>query len=393
LSVYEFRMPSLGADMEAGTLMRWLVRPGDRVERGDVVAVVDTEKSDIEVEIFASGVVDELVVPEGEKVPVGTLLAKVRTEGLAVAGAPPAEAAPAVMPAPPPALPAPVPVAEGPVREARRPASPAARRRAAELGLDLAAVAGSGPEGAVTLADLEASAAPPLAAPTRPGPPPPAAGLRRVLAATMERSNREIPHYYLATTVDLGGALAWLAQANLCRPVSERLLPAALFVKAVALAARKVPEVNGHWLEGAFHPGDGVQLGIAISRRRGEVVVPAIRDADQKSPGELMAALRDLVARARAGSLRSSEVAGSTLTITSLGDLGAEAVWGVIYPPQVALVGIGRVVLRPWAVDGAVGLRSVVTLTLAADHRASDGFQGSRFLAAVDAFLQKPESL
>jgi pyruvate dehydrogenase E2 component (dihydrolipoamide acetyltransferase) len=209
----------------------------------------------------------------------------------------------------------------------------------------------------------------------------------------MERSNREIPHYYLATTVDLGGALAWLAQANLCRPVSERLLPAALFVKAVALAARKVPEVNGHWLEGAFHPGDGVQLGIAISRRRGEVVVPAIRDADQKSPGELMAALRDLVERARAGMLRSSELTDATVTVTNLGDLGVQAVFGVIYPPQVALVGIGRVVLRPWAVDGAVGLRSVVTLTLAADHRASDGFQGSRFLAAVDAFLQKPESL
>jgi pyruvate dehydrogenase E2 component (dihydrolipoamide acetyltransferase) len=209
----------------------------------------------------------------------------------------------------------------------------------------------------------------------------------------MERSNREIPHYYLSTDVDLARARTWLDQTNAKAPITERVLPAVLFLKAIALAARQVPEMNGWWIEGTFRPGDGIHLGIAISRREGEVMVPALHDVDAMSVAEVMAALRDLVRRARAGTLRSSELSGATLTVTNLGELGVGAVFGVIYPPQVALVGIGRMVDRPRAIDGMLAVRPTATLSLAADHRASDGYRGARFLAAIDALLQKPEEL
>jgi pyruvate dehydrogenase E2 component (dihydrolipoamide acetyltransferase) len=209
----------------------------------------------------------------------------------------------------------------------------------------------------------------------------------------MERSKREIPHYYLATEVDLGRALDWLAETNLARGVEERLLPAVLFLKAVAVAARQVPEMNGFWVNGAFEPGAGIHIGVAISRRAGDVVVPALFDVDRRSLPDLMSALRDLVRRARGGSLRSSEVSGATITVTNLGDLGVSSVFGIIYPPQVALVGFGRIEERPRAVDGMLAVRPAVAVSLAADHRASDGFRGARFLARVAALLAKPEEL
>jgi pyruvate dehydrogenase E2 component (dihydrolipoamide acetyltransferase) len=413
--IYEFRMPSLGADMEAGTLMQWLVVPGDRVERGATVAVVDTEKADIEVEIFASGVVEELLVPVGEKVPVGTPLALVRTDQAAEraepgTAIPEAETPKALTPAPEtpaPETPAPeAPAPEAPAPEAAVPAagapppSPAAPPRARDLGFELAALQGSGPGGAITVADVEeavARKAPEAAVATPPpgvpAPRPPERGMRRALAAAMERANREIPHYYLTGEIDLDRALAWLAEHNARRPVNERVLPAAALLKAVALAAREAPELNGYWIDGAFRPGPGIHLGVAISRKGGEVVVPALHDADARSLDDLMAALRDLVQRARAGSLRSSEVADATLTVTNLGDLGAWSVLGVIYPPQVALVGFGRIEERPCAVDGMLAVRPRVTATLAADHRASDGFRGGRFLQRIGELLQEPEAL
>ena len=184
------------------------------------------------------------------------------------------------------------------------------------------------------------------------------------------RSKREIPHYYLTQTVDLRRALAWLESANLDRPPAERLLPVVLLLKATALALRKLPELNGFWQKDAFLPGAGIHVGWAISHRGGGLIAPAIHNADQKSLGELMAALRDLVQRARTGGLRSSELTDPTITVTSLGERGAETVIGGIYPPQVAIVGFGRIVERPWAVDGALAVRPVVSPSLAADHRA-----------------------
>ncbi|HEX6420285.1 MAG TPA: dihydrolipoamide acetyltransferase family protein [Acidimicrobiales bacterium] len=427
----DFVMPSLGADMEAGTLLEWRVAPGDAVHRGDIVAVVDTEKATIEVEVFEDGVVEALLVEPGTEAPVGAPLARIAA---APAGEAPAEDAPAAggaaapprkraarprKPAAKPREPAAKPrkpaarprrAAAGsraPAATAPRPAtgagrvraSPLARRRAAERGIDLPAVAGSGPGGAVVAADLERepAAGSQAAAPVAPAAPPAARGdrqaaMRHAIATLMARSAREIPHYHLATTIDMAAAVRWLADANERRPVGERLLPGALLLKATALAAREVPALNGFW-DGGFVPAPAVHLGVAVSLRGGGLVAPAIHDADRLTLDELMAALRDLVGRARAGRLRSSEMSDPTLTVTNLGDQGVDEVHGVIYAPQVALVGFGRVAERPWASGGMLGVRPTVRATLAADHRASDGVVGARLLNAIDRLLQHPEDL
>ena len=382
----EFRMPSLGADMEAGTLVDWLVKPGDNVKRGDVVAVVETQKGAIEIEIFNAGVVSELAVPIGQLVPVGTVLA--RLDGEAVA-------APAVlppMPAPPALAPVPAPIPPQ-TASGRLQVSPAARRLAAERGVDLQRIKGTGTGGAITFADVESATTEPAPeAPHRRAGFDPTA-MRQAIAAAMSRSKREIPHYYLSQTVELSAALARLERLNGERSPPERVLPAALFLRAVALAMVKLPELNGFWEAGHFRPGDGVHIGWAIALRGGGLIAPAIRDADKRSVDELMAAMRDLVQRARSYGLRSSELSDPTITVTSLGDRGAETVLPIIYPPQVAMLGIGRIVTRPWVVDGAIGPRPVVTMTLAGDHRASDGHRGGLLLAEIARLLQEAETL
>jgi pyruvate dehydrogenase E2 component (dihydrolipoamide acetyltransferase) len=208
----------------------------------------------------------------------------------------------------------------------------------------------------------------------------------------MSRSKREIPHYYLAADIDVTAALDWLGRINTARPLEQRLLPAVMFMKAVALALRRVPGLNGTWRDGGFAPSPAVHLGMAIAMRGGGLVAPAIHDADTKSLEDLMAALRDLIERVRSGRLRSSELADPTVTLTSLGDTGADRVYGVIYPPQVAIVGLGRTRQRPWIVDGAVLTRQIVGATLAADHRASDGHLGARFLAELERLLANPDA-
>jgi pyruvate dehydrogenase E2 component (dihydrolipoamide acetyltransferase) len=412
----DFLMPSLGADMDRGTILHWYKQPGDRIERGEIVVLVDTDKAEIEVESFAAGWLDALLVREGETVPVGAPIARIRSAEAAEPTAPAAPAPPAAQPAPvvpklAPVVPPRAPPAPTPARVAlpagtRIHASPLARRLAADLGIALEAVSGSGPEGAITRDDVARHAPRARAAPAPPSPAPPAAAppaqapradkqasMRSAIAAAMERAHREIPQYYLATRVDLSRALAWLAEQNAARPLAERVLPVALFLKAVAKAALEVPELNGFWREGAFVPGDGVHVGVIVSLRQGGILAPALHDVPQKSVVALFAEFRDLVARARAGKLRSSEVAGGTLTVTSLGDQGVETVFGVIMPPQVALIGFGRVTEQPFAEHGLIGVRPVVEVTLSADHRASDGHRGGRFLSAIGRLLQEPESL
>lgn len=462
----DFRMPSLGADMEEGTVLEWLVHPGDTVHKGDVVAVVDTAKAAVEVETFVEGVVTELLVDVGSKVPVGTPLARIADHQHA---APPKTA---VTPEPPEHAVPPEPPERQ--RPPEHPVTPLIRTLAAELGVDLASVTGTGAHGRITRRDVQraaaASAQTPVAVaeapPTTPEPsrrpvtpyarrlarelgvdlstvvvddvidaddvrraaarpatsPPPEPAIRPAPAAAprpateppsapagrpgdshdrmretigrlMARSKREIPHYYLSTTVDLAQARGWMQERNRDLPVGERLVLASLMLKATALAVRKHPQLNGFWVDDAFVPGTGVHLGVAISLRGGGLVAPAIHDADRLGVDELMSAMRDLVTRARAGRLRGTEMSDPTLTVTNLGDQGVESVHGVIYPPQVALVGFGRVVERPWAVDGMLAVRPVVSLTLAADHRATDGFSGGRLLATIDQLLQRPEEL
>lgn len=392
----EFRMPKLGADMSAGTLVAWHRKPGDVVRRGDVIAEVETDKGVIDVEIFTSGTLDRLLIQPGNRVPVGTVLATVREDGAAPAVAPaepPQPAAPAQPPVPPPAAP-PVRVPVGDVGRLR--ISPSARELARKLQVDPTTLQGTGPSGAITREDIErAAAAKPAAAP--PPSPPPAADrmqrLRQTIAAAMSRSKREIPHYYLSTTIDLHRATTWLAEENCKRPLTDRLLLGVLFLKAVALALREVPELNAVWAGDQVIKSQAIHVGAAISLRQGGLVAPALHDTDRQGLGELMGQFRDLVHRARAGSLRSSELADPTITVTSLGEQGVEAVFPIIYPPQVAIVGFGRVVERPCVVDGQIVVRPVVTATLSADHRVSDGHRGALFLAAVDRLLQEPGQL
>ena len=336
----EFKLPSLGADMTEGKLLAWHVQPGDSVKRGQVVAVVDTSKAAIDVEIWQDGVVQELLVPVGDKVPVGTVLATLRAPG----------EAPTVAPAMP-----------------KEPATPPATQ---------------GDQASTVAVQTVVPAAPDRQK-----------DMRQAIAAAMSRSKREIPHYYLAETIPMSRALDWLQQRNEGLPITGRILPAALLLKAVARALKRTPELNGLYLDGQFQPSVVVHAGVAIALRGGGLVAPAIHDAQGKSLEQLMRDLADLVRRARAGSLRSSEISAATITITNLGDQAIESVFGVIYPPQVALVGLGGIAVRPWVINGVVCAQSVLCATLAADHRVSDGHRGALFLAELRDLLQQPQAL
>lgn len=395
----EFVMPSLGADMEDGTLIAWHVKPGDKVKRGDIMAEVETDKGLFDVESFHEGVVDRLIAEPGAKIPVGAPMALLRGE--TEAPSPPAlpGAAPAPEQARAPAVEG-VPPAEAPGAAAAAPAprhvraSPLARKIAAELGVDLNDVEGTGPGGVIERADVERAAATPKdVAPRKEAAADRTAGMRHAIAAAMSRANRDIPHYYLATHIDMSTALSWLNEENNRRPITDRLLPAVLLLKATALALRDVPALNGFWIDDRHQPQEGIHAGVAIALRGGGLMAPAIHNADRKNPTELMAALRDVISRTRGGHLRSSEMTDATVTITNLGDLGVETVFGVIYPPQVALVGFGKITDQPWVENGQVIVRPVVQATLSGDHRATDGHTGAQFLDALNRHLQLPAAL
>ena len=469
--------------MVSGRVIEWYVEAGQTLKRGEVIGLVDTEKGAIEIEVWEDAVVKEIVAPPGSTVPVGEpllildapgrwdpdavpdepspthdddgagVIRKIPFHGGEAGEEEPASPAPPDLPPPQKQPPPPSP------SQGRTRVTPVARRRAAELGLDLASIVGTGPEGAVSLGDVEARAAHPGA--EHPAPPPEEATeapaplapratpvarevaldlgvdletlhgtgpggaisrkdveaaaarrpmgeaqpepsesggdrhqrMRQAIAAAMTRSKREIPHYYLATTVVMEKALLWVEESNRQRPPSSRILPVALHLKALALALGEFPEFNGFWLEEGFRASKAIHPGLAISLRGGGLVAPAIHDAPGMSLEELTVAVREVVQRARSGHLRGSEVMDATITLTSLGDRGVETVFGVIYPPQVAILGVGSVVERPWAENGMVGVRRTQHLTLAADHRASDGHRGGLFLERLAQHLQSPEEL
>ena len=385
-------MPSLGADMEAGTLVEWLIKPGEPVKRGDIVAIVETQKGAIEIENFEPGTVDRILVEVGTKVPVGTPLAIIKTPGEKEGIAP---LPPTAQPTPPlkaPAAPPPRVAAEveGVARGAR--ISPAARRLAEQHGIDISTITGTGADYAIQLNDIERGIAELKIQATR------AAGfdlaaMREAIAAAMARSKREIPHYYLAHEIEMSACEDWLTRTNAERPPEQRLLLGALLVKAVALAARKFPAFNGFYRDGKFKAEASVHIGTAIAIRGGGLIAPAIHDVDRLSLDELMMKMRELIERVRAGRIRSSEIADPTITVSSLGERGVDALYGIIYPPQVAIVGFGKAATRPWVERGNVVARPVVNATLAADHRVSDGHAGALFLAEIGKLLQEPGTL
>ncbi len=384
----EFRMPSLGADMEAGTLVEWLKAPGDRVARGDIIAVVETQKGAIEIEVFEDGTLDRTLVEVGAKVPVGTPLAVIRATGEAAAEV---AKAPAPIPAPKPEAPKPKPApraepSRAPEAGARLRITPAAFRAAEKLGLDperLRAIRGTGPDGAITLGDIEAAAE---AAPEAPGP---MTEMRAAIAAAMARSKREIPHYYLAQSVDLTRASDFLTAANAGRAPENRLLLGVMFLSSVVRAAQDYPEFNGHFIDGAFRPAPKIHAAMAVALRGGGLVAPAILDSGDCDLDTLMTRMRDTLGRVRAGRFRARELSEATITVTSLGERGVETLFGVIQPPQVAIVGFGSPAERPVVQDGKLAAALTTTVTLAADHRVSDGHRGALFLRAIDRHLQE----
>lgn len=397
----DYFMPSLGADMDEGSVIEWLVGVGDRVERGQVIARVETEKSDIDIEIWQPGTIAEIIVEPGRIVPVGATLLRIDTGETMEMPAP-------VLPTPKemerPGIDARHHVESEPDRDVKRPgasgvvwATPLARHLAGEQGIELSNVAGTGPDGAVRATDLDhevgdvpltADQPDDMARPSRTD------RIRSVIAVRMTRSNDEIPHYRLQRDVDLTGLLAHLSSINEPRPVADRVLPAAAFVRSVAIAAAKHPELNGTWLDHRFHPGVGINVSVAISLRGGGLVTPTIRHADMRTLDEVMSMIKEFAMAARTGSMRSEWTASdSSITVTNLGERGADLVHGLISPPEVALVGFGRVLERPWVVDGVVTPRSMVTVTLGADHRATDGAAGSRFLNTLANALEEPEQL
>lgn len=439
----EIRMPSLGADMTEGRVIEWLVAPGDHLDRGDLIAVVHTDKADIEIEVFEAGIVRSFLVPVDEVVPVGTPI-------MLLESAPHAGVEPAPEPSSASSSSAPQPVAV-PGRAATTDETPPARveehrrrvvsplvRHLAELEhVDLERIEPSGPGGRVLRADVERAArarvritprarrlaatgalsgeqlsalaaggtvvtgddvltaiaerpAPRPVTTDRPGADP----MRQRIAALMSRSWDEIPHYHVERRLDLAIVLDRLARYNEGRPVAERVLPAAALIAAVARAARRVPACNGWWRDGRFEPADRVDVGVVLSLRSGGILAPTISRAHELDLAAIMARLRDLVTRARQARLRASDVAEASITVTNLGDQGADAVFGVIHPPQVALVGFGAIRDDVWAVDGTVVIRPTTRATLSGDHRATDGLAGSQFLAelqrALDELIDEP---
>jgi pyruvate dehydrogenase E2 component (dihydrolipoamide acetyltransferase) len=422
----EFTLPALGSDMDEGNINEWLVHPGDTVTRGQVVAVVETGKANVEVECWQDGTVAEILVPTGRTIPVGTVLATLYsigetpsptatstavtsttatpTAGTPTAGTPTAGTPTAGTPTnhavvePPAAAAAnppeprtrPILSPAAPAADPHRWVSPAARRHARLRGLNLDLVRGTGVGGSVTLADVQAT----LSHQPRPHSDVLAgrlANLREDTAAILGRAQRDIPHYYLTQTFSVAVLLDWLQQRNSGQ--QRQVIPAVAQLKAVAAAARKYPDLNGHRTDTHFEPSRDVHVGVTIPLNHGGVVAPCIRRAADKPLEQLAAELSDLVVRARTGRLRGSELTEPTITITDLGEHAVDTVTGVIFEPQVALVGFGAVTVRPWAQDGRLVAEPTMTMTLAADHRVSDGHRGALFLAEIQRLLQHPAQL
>jgi pyruvate dehydrogenase E2 component (dihydrolipoamide acetyltransferase) len=393
----KFQMPNLGADMEAGTLVEWRKQLGDYLKRGDIIADVETQKGLIEIEVFEEGILEEFLVREGEKVPVGTVMALIN-DGKAEETAP--DSAAAEIPKEK------IQPSEDRIEQKemviskRVKISPLARKIAEVNGIDISKLKGTGPEGSIVKEDVEAAISSVIQTPPESvkeeipakSVSPSTDAIRMAVASAMSKSNREIPHYYLEKRIDLSKALTWTKEANRNRPIQKRLLPAALFIKAVAKALDEVPDLNATWENGIQRKNE-INIGFVVSLRSGGIVVPAILQVDAKSVDEIMETLNDLIPRARAFKLKSSELSQSTFTITNIGEGGADKVFGLIYPPQVGILGFGEVSEQPFAEDGMLGIRPVVNVTLAADHRATDGLIGSRFLASLNKHLQTPESL
>jgi pyruvate dehydrogenase E2 component (dihydrolipoamide acetyltransferase) len=417
----EVTMPRLSDTMEEGTIVAWHKQPGDRVERGDVLAEIETDKATMDLEAYDAGVLEQIVVPAGETVPIGTVVAIVGSGAPAAAGGPapaaPAKAdvpaapqAAAVPPAPAPDRAAPVPAAVSAGNGERIKASPMARAVARDLGVDLRTLSGSGPGGRIVKADVESALRAPTAEPALATPAPalspaapaftpatsddveeiPLTNVRKVVARRLVESMQSAPHFYLTSVIDADALVAFRAELNQrLGGDGIKLSMNDLIVKACATALRADPEINVSWAGDKILRHRRIHLGIAVALEEG-LIVPVVRDADQKSVTQISREAKALVERARAGKLTPNEFQGGTFTISNLGMFGIDHFTAVINPPEAAILAVGATIPEPVVRDGRVVVRHTMKLTLSIDHRALDGAAGARFLALLQAILEDP---
>ncbi|MCD6173560.1 MAG: 2-oxo acid dehydrogenase subunit E2 [Sulfurimonas sp.] len=379
----QFLMPSLGADMESAILMEWLVKEGDRVTKGQVIAEVETSKGVIEIEVFEDGVIEKLLVEEETECKVGVVLAIINSDSEEVSQVK-VESEEKIVESQKEL------VVE--TENERLKISPIARKKADELGVDLTKIEPI--NGVIHLSQVEAMSKTISKIPEKKEKVKKEKnGMRQAIAAAMSKSNSEIPHYYLSTSINMTPALNYLAELNKERSIKERILPVAILIRGVVLSLKETPQLNGFWLDDEHQISQEIHPGIAIALRKGGLMTPALLDAQNLGLNDTMNSLSDLISRTRTGKLRASEMTKQTITITNLGDLGVESVYGVIYPPQLAVVGLGAIVDSPWAEGDTLCVRKVMQATIAGDHRATDGRIGAQFLDKLNQFLQKPEEL
>jgi pyruvate dehydrogenase E2 component (dihydrolipoamide acetyltransferase) len=397
-------MPALGMAQETGRILRWLAAEGSEVHRGEALLEIETDKVTVEVEAPADGVLASVTAGEGEDVPVGQVIAQILAPGEAPT--------PATTAAPPTGAGIGTPVEpEAPTDEHRGPseatieapspvqrrrakragASPKARRLAAEAGVDLAAVEGSGPRGAVLAGDL-----PRAAGAARSGAEPSSAETIevspawKVMAARTVASWTSAPHFSLSREISAGRLLTWLERIR-ARSGAE-VTVTDLILRVVAASLLEHPRLNGRWSEDGITVGGAVNLGLAVATDDG-LVVPVIADAERLSVEELARRRHDLIERARAGGLRPADVQNGTFTVTNLGMYGVDSFAAVINPPQAAILAVGRIAERPVAEEGQVVVLPRMTLTLSCDHRVVDGARGARFLGTLAELLEEPLGL
>ncbi|TDR76364.1 dihydrolipoamide acetyltransferase family protein [Photobacterium lutimaris] len=404
----DITMPALGADMRDGTLIDWQVRPGDQVKKGDIIAVIETNKGAIDMEAYHDGIITELLVMPTIKLPVGSVMARMAET---TSQSPSSKTTHVSHPITSSTHTSPeheshdmtaqsAPIAHRPylpphtgrhesLGSTRPMASPAARQQANQRGITLSGLLGSGPSGAILLRDLPAV---PEAQASR-DVDNRKSTMRQAISDAMSLSKQQIPHYYLSLEINLSKTQQWLIRQNQQREPEQRLLITAVILTAIARQLPRYPALNGFYQNGNFTPSQAIHIGNTISLRDEGLVVPAILNADQLNLDQIMVSLRDQTERGRRGRLRSSELGSATVTVTSIGDRGADAITGVIYPPQVAIVGLGRLRQAPIVDSGNIAIGDLMTVTLSADHRVSDGLVGSRFLNAIAKQLQHPEDL
>ncbi|PKG99527.1 dihydrolipoamide acetyltransferase family protein [Paraglaciecola sp. MB-3u-78] len=413
-------MPSFGADMAVGTIVKWNVKPGDPVSRGDIIASIETMKGLIDMEVFDDGIIVTLLAAEGEELEIGRPIAELQLKNeedsnnssvqivesgdahsvdvgsntaVNQEGASNSSDSQNDVTKESRVL-TDVEVKSGDSINTRRPKiSPAARNKAEQLGIDWRQLSqGTGPDGALLLDDINIadtqSAEPALDSVKGPKD-----MMRDAIAANVSRSKRDIPHYYLQLDMVLDNTLNWLSLHNADLPPSNRILSNAVIYSAIARTLSEFPAFNGFYRDGHYQPSDSVHLGNAISLRQGGLMVAAIHNAQNLGLLELMEKIKDQVNRARKGGLRMSEMQDATVTVSNLGDRGTDSIQSIIYPPQVAIIGIGRQRIVPWVIDNVVSSATIISMSLAADHRVSDGHSGARLLNKINKLLQTPEKL